>query len=189
MRKYASTRKDEGVKRRQVGVWQAVAVCPSGHHVEISCTLPHYGDAPALYQCSHCADLVVIDPDAVYYVGPAWDSLHADATCQRARMHSLTAGGTPITSAAPGAVQLAPSTFPPRIHRKVSAPNRLPGTPTRHVEAITTLTQYRPPGATVHPESALRPSYEADLGWRLPQRGRPAARRQPATPLQLPGAF
>jgi hypothetical protein len=69
------------MKQRQVGVWQGAGVCPSGHQVEVSFTLPDYGDAPSLYQCPHCSGLVVIDPDAELYVGPAWDCLRAEALC------------------------------------------------------------------------------------------------------------
>jgi rubredoxin len=69
------------VKQRQVGVWHGAGVSPSGHQVKVSFTLPDYGDAPTLYQCAHCADLVVIDPDVEHYIGPAWDSLREEALC------------------------------------------------------------------------------------------------------------
>jgi DNA-directed RNA polymerase subunit RPC12/RpoP len=49
----------------------------------VTFTLPDYGDAAALYQCSKCGDLLAIDPEAEHYIGPGWDELRARTDCPR----------------------------------------------------------------------------------------------------------
>ena len=61
--------------------WHGDAACPADHQVAVTFTFSDYGDAPAIYQCSECSDLVAVDPEAEHYVGPAWDHLRDDLAC------------------------------------------------------------------------------------------------------------
>lgn len=61
------------MNRVLVGAWRKVVECKCGHAAEIFFTLPDYGDAPVLYQCSKSGDFIAVSPDAEDYVGPRWD--------------------------------------------------------------------------------------------------------------------
>ena len=47
----------------------------------VTYTMSDYGDAPALYQCAQCSDLVVIDPNAERYAGSDWDRQRDSTPC------------------------------------------------------------------------------------------------------------
>ena len=49
--------------------------------MEVVYTLPDYGDAPELYQCSVSGDLFRIAPEAEEYIGPAWDQRRKTEHC------------------------------------------------------------------------------------------------------------
>jgi rubredoxin len=69
------------VDRVSVGGWRGHATCPDEHLVEVAFTLADYGDAPALYQCPQCSDLIAVDPQAEQYIGPEWDQMRDGLIC------------------------------------------------------------------------------------------------------------
>jgi len=69
------------VQQRQIGGWRGEATCPEDHRVPVTFTLPDYGDAPSLFQCPECSELVSVDPSAEQYIGPAWDQMRDGSSC------------------------------------------------------------------------------------------------------------
>ena len=71
----------QGVRRRSARVWSLMTTCEGGHPAVVRFTLPDYGDADELFQCRPCGELVIVNPDAEYYVGPRWDDLRSTVSC------------------------------------------------------------------------------------------------------------
>ena len=69
------------MEQRQIRAWRGEALCPADHRVPVTFTLPDYGDAPGLFQCPECSDLVAVDPQAEHYVGPPWDQMRDGLAC------------------------------------------------------------------------------------------------------------
>jgi hypothetical protein len=110
------------MRRSEVGGYRLTGTCPVGHLGDLVVTLPDYGDAPDLYQCAGCGQLIGVSRDAQSYVGPAWDQKRISESCPNCETSLADAWLYPdhfrcSICAEIGTQLMRPATYPPDDQR------------------------------------------------------------------------